>query len=134
MVPRRSESSLLGTNSTSDVGNINRLWSVRSQSKGTISTSVFKTVMAAAWATPGAYVFIHRLWRRLGHRIGNHRQLTFDQSNGLLRCTSTMFHRRALYESRSVFTGIGNAQQTIAITLELGSLYEFCKCLVSERF
>ena len=68
---------MLSTNSTSDVGNINRLWSVRSQSKGTISTSVFKTVMAAAWATPGAYVFIHRLWRRLGHRIGNHRQLTF---------------------------------------------------------
>ena len=33
--------------------------------------------MAGAWATPGAYVYIHRLLHRLGYRIGNHRQLPY---------------------------------------------------------
>ena len=65
------------TNATSGVGNINRLWTVRSQSTGTICTSVCTSVMGGAWATPGAYVYIHRLLHRLGYRIGNHRQLPF---------------------------------------------------------
>ena len=33
--------------------------------------------LAGAWATPGAYVYRHRLLHRLGYRIGNHRQLPF---------------------------------------------------------
>ena len=65
------------TNATSGVGNINRLWTVRSQSTGTICTSVCTSVMGGAWATPGAYVYIHRLLHRLGLDTGNHYQLPF---------------------------------------------------------
>jgi len=31
--------------------------------------------MGGAWATPGAYVYIHRLLHRLGSDTGNHYQL-----------------------------------------------------------
>ena len=65
------------TNATSGVGDINRLWAVRSQSTGTICTSVCTSVMSGAWATPGAYVYIHRLLHRLGLDTGNHYQLSF---------------------------------------------------------
>ena len=44
------------TNATSGVGDINRLWTVRSQSTGTKCTSVCTSVMAGALAIGGVYV------------------------------------------------------------------------------
>jgi len=42
--------------------------------------NLFKHVTPPAWATPGGYVYIHRLLHRLGCRIGNHRQLPFGST------------------------------------------------------
>ena len=90
------------TNATSSVGNINRLWFLRSQSTGTICTSICTSVMGGAWTTPDAYVFIHRLIHRLGYRIGNHRQFPFVPAKWVTdmpTCNASQTCRVWLWES-----------------------------------
>ena len=42
--------------------------------------------MAGAWATPGAYVYIHRLLHRLGWTLVTTISCRLGQSNGSLTC------------------------------------------------
>ena len=57
---------------------------------------------AGAWATPGGYVYLHRLLHRLGHRLGNHRQLPFGSIQWVTDMPPTMHDRHAVYDSRRV--------------------------------
>ena len=78
------------TNATSGVGNINRLWTVTSQSTGTIGTSVRNLLVmertyyrymhlkhGLAGTIPLYVGIIHVLLHRFVCGVGNHKQLSF---------------------------------------------------------
>ena len=87
--------------------------------------------MGGAWATPGAYVYIHKLLHRLGYRIGNHRQLPFGSIQWVTDMPPTMHDRHAVYDSRRVTDGHRQHTASMATHTVLGSLYESYRGFVS---
>ena len=59
-------------------------------------------IWAGHGATPSAYVYILRLLHRLGHRIGNHRQLPSVPIQWVTDMPTCNVSRHALYDSRGV--------------------------------
>ena len=71
------------------------------------------------------------LLHRLGHRIGNHRQLPFGSIQWVTDMPPTMHDRHAVYVSRRVTDRHWLFTASMATYAVLGSLYESYRGLVS---